>query len=145
MLRAAHPLDAGLVGAILSEFAENTEWMPRLHSRAEDISFAGSMIEKGWMTVAGRHEGVEAFVACDGAFINALYVSESARGIGLGSALLSRVQSQHRHLELWTFEANKLAQIFYEARGFQEVERTDGAGNDENLPDIRYLWNRKAA
>lgn len=145
MLRAAQPLDAGPAGAILSEFAETTEWMPRLHTAAEDIGFAGAMIDKGWVTVAGRQTAVEGFIACDGTWINALYVSKAARGHGLGSALLAQAQASGNELELWTFQANKAAQRFYEAHGFRAVEHTDGAGNDENLPDIRFSWKRKDA
>ena len=145
MLRAGQPLDAGRAGAILSEFAETTPWMPRLHSGAEDIGFAGYMIDKGWVTVAGRSSEVEAFLACDGSFVNALYVLSAARNSGLGTALLQHAQASNDALQLWTFQANEGAQRFYETHGFREVERTDGAENDENLPDIRYLWERKGA
>ena len=47
MIRVAHPLDAGAVVRILSEFIDTTDWMPRLHSRAEDLGFAGTMIDRG--------------------------------------------------------------------------------------------------
>ena len=140
MLRAAQPLDANRAGAILSEFAERTPWMPRLHSQAEDIAFLDDMITRGWVTVAGREAAVESFMACDGHNIQALYVAENARGHRLGSALLAHAQETAKELTLWTFEANERAQAFYEARGFRAVERTDGAGNDEKLPDIRYEW-----
>jgi hypothetical protein len=32
------------------------------------------------------------------------------------------------------------AQRFYLRHGFVEVERTDGAGNEEHAPDIQYGW-----
>ena len=31
---------------------------------------------------------------------------------------------------------------FYVREGFTEVELTDGAGNDEGLPDVRLVWHR---
>ena len=142
MLRAGAPLDASRAGAILSAFAEDTPWMPRLHSRAEDISFADDLISRGWVIVAGRAQQVEAFAACDGQTLQALYVAEAARGQGLGSALLLQVLKGLDSLSLWTFQATVAAQAFYEARGFRSVERSDGARNDEKLPDIRYLWKR---
>jgi ribosomal protein S18 acetylase RimI-like enzyme len=43
-------------------------------------------------------------------------------------------------LQLWTFQANEPAQRFYERHGFVDAERTDGAGNEERAPDIRYQW-----
>ena len=51
-LRPARSTDAGAVGAILSEFAATTEWMPKLHTGAEDIAHAGALIDRGWVTVA---------------------------------------------------------------------------------------------
>jgi GNAT superfamily N-acetyltransferase len=43
-------------------------------------------------------------------------------------------------LELWTFQVNESARRFYERHGFTEVEHTDGAGNEEREPDVRYAW-----
>ena len=51
-LRPATPTDAGAVGAILSEFVDDTAWMPRIHTRAEDLAHAGDLITRGWVTVA---------------------------------------------------------------------------------------------
>ncbi|WP_370400790.1 GNAT family N-acetyltransferase [Sulfitobacter sp. JB4-11] len=144
-VRAARSTDAGAVGAILSEFIDTTEWMPRVHTRAEDLSFAGMMIARGWVSVAEEQGAVVGFAACDGVDLNALYVARQARGRGVGSRLLHAVMSDRKALELWTFEANTGAQRFYARHGFVEVARTDGARNDEQLPDIRYVWKREAA
>jgi len=43
-------------------------------------------------------------------------------------------------IELWTFQVNEAAARFYERHGFVAAERTDGAGNEERSPDIRYTW-----
>jgi hypothetical protein len=43
-------------------------------------------------------------------------------------------------LQLWTFQRNSRARGFYEARGFNLIERTDGARNEEREPDALYLW-----
>ncbi|WP_298279395.1 hypothetical protein [uncultured Bradyrhizobium sp.] len=47
--------------------------------------------------------------------------------------------------QLWTFQRNARARRFYEARGFVAVEQTDGSRNEEQEPDVRYLWTRVAA
>lgn len=142
-LRAARDLDAGAVGDILSAFIDGTEWMPRLYSRAEDVAHAARLIARGWVTVA-EHEGrVLGFVARDGAEIDALYVADAAQRQGIGRALIRKMQTQEARLMLWTFQANLRAQAFYLAHGFQEEARTDGAENDEGLPDIRYVWERE--
>lgn len=143
ILRAARPEDALACGSILTAFGQETDWLPRLHSGAEDIAHCGQMIERGWVTVAGARP--QGFLARDGAVIHALYVAPGARGQGLGAALLAEAQAQGQaQLELWTFQANTRARQFYERRGFVAAERTDGCGNDEGLPDIRYVWERSA-
>ena len=141
-IRCARSTDAGRVGAILSEFIDTTPWMPRIHSRAQDLGFAGMMIERGWVSVVEQNERVVGFIALDGPRVQALYVGAEARGRGHGAALLQGAQAALDALELWTFQANNCAQAFYRRHGFSEVERTDGARNDEHLPDIRFLWER---
>jgi hypothetical protein len=49
-------------------------------------------------------------------------------------------QRQPDGLQLWTFWANGPARRFYLRHGFTEVERTDGSGNEEHEPDVRYTW-----
>lgn len=144
ILRTARSTDAGTVGAILSEFIDSTPWMPRIHTRAEDIGFAGHMISKGWVTVAETPTGVTGFLAREGIEVHALYVAAGARGAGTGGTLLHGAQTQSDRLSLWTFVANTRAQTFYERHGFCAVEQTDGARNDEGLPDIRFEWTREA-
>ena len=137
-LRHATPLDAGALGAILSDWIDATPWMPRLHTRAEDIAHMGTLIGRGWVTVAG--EPAKGFLAREAGFVHALYVDETARGCGIGTALLSDAMQNALRLELWTFEANSAAHRFYEGAGFRLAETTDGASNDEGLPDRRYVW-----
>jgi GNAT superfamily N-acetyltransferase len=142
-LRAARPTDAGVVGEILTEFASATDWLPQLHSGAEDIAHAGAMIARGWVTVAERDGAVVGFAACDGDDLDALYVAARARGTGVGTALLQRLQQEVSALKLWTFQANLGAQRFYARHGFGEVTRTDGAASDEKLPDVRFEWQKE--
>lgn len=142
-LRPANSMDAGAIGAILSEFIDTTAWMPRVHTRAEDLAHAARMIELGWVTVALQNEQIVGFAARDGRELNSLYVSQSARDHGVGTALLEHAKTDVNTLDLWTFQANSGAQRFYQRHGFSEMSRTDGAGNDEKLPDIQLVWHRK--
>lgn len=141
-LARATPLDAGRVGAILSGWIDETPWMPRIHTRAEDIAHASMLVDRGWVTVAQIADQVIGFIARDDAVIHALYVDASARSKGVGSALLGQAMQNAARLDLWTFQHNTSAQRFYERHGFDAVERTNGARNDEGLPDIRYQWQR---
>jgi hypothetical protein len=45
-------------------------------------------------------------------------------------------------LQLWCLQANARAQRFYEARGSHAIRFTDGADNEERMPDVRYRWDR---
>lgn len=145
MLRPAKPMDAGPIGAILSEFVDTTDWMPRVHTRAQDVAHADQMIAKGWVMVAERDAQVAGFSACNGGDLNALYVARDWRGHGVGSSLLQQLQRQNTAMRLWTFQANARAQAFYQHHGFVEVTRTAGHSNDEKLPDVRLEWQREAA
>lgn len=144
-LRPARSTDAGAVGAILSEFVDTTDWMPRIHTRAEDLAHAGALIRRGWVTVAERDGEVLGFAATEGSDLDALYVARKARGQGIGSDFIHYFKNALQKIELWTFQANLEAQRFYERHGFSEEARTDGARNDEKLPDIRYVWKREAS
>lgn len=142
VLRPALTTDAGQVGQILSDFIDSTPWMPRLHTRAEDLSYAGKMIDRDWVTVAETAAGIAGFVARNGEDIHALYVDAAARGTGCGSALMRRVKGQAASLTLWTAQVNSRARAFYQRHEFVEVERTDGRASDEGLPDVRLSWKR---
>ena len=116
--------------------------MPRLHTRAEDLSFAADMIDRGWVRVVEDAGRVVGFSACDGSTVQALYVDMDQRARGYGGMLLADLQATRPALLLWTFQANTPALAFYARHGFVEIERGDGAGNDEGLPDIRLKWER---
>ncbi|MGR3804978.1 GNAT family N-acetyltransferase [Marinibacterium profundimaris] len=164
VLRPANPLDAGAVGDILHRFETETPWMPKQHSAAEALSFCAMMIDRGWVTVAetvaepvaetvddpagaapdaGRP--IAGFLARDGDEVHALYIRPEETGQGIGRLLLRDAMERSARLWLWTFQANLGAQKFYLREGFAEIRRTDGADNDENLPDIQYAWPAEAA
>lgn len=142
-LRPARSTDAGAVGAILSAFIDTTAWMPRIHTRAQDLQHAGSLIERGWVTVAETDGAICAFAAREEQTVQALYVDEKAQRQGFGTALLNGLKHTAPKLSLWTFQANLGAQKFYTSHGFVEVARTDGSGNDEGLPDIQMEWQKE--
>jgi GNAT superfamily N-acetyltransferase len=141
-LARARPEDAPSIGRILSDWIDETDWMVRIHKREDEQRFAAELVARGWVTVARRGGTVVGFLARDGADVVALYVDGPARGRGVGAALLARAKKKSRRLELWTFQFNHAARAFYERHGFAELARTGGAGNDEKLPDIKYLWEK---
>lgn len=141
-LRRARVTEAAALARILTEWATETPWMPKLHSPGEDAGFLYRLIRDHEVTALSSWWRVQGFMAQEGEEIHALYLRPGARGRGWGGAFLDLAKTRSDRLELWTFQANTRARAFYGANGFAEVELTDGAGNDEKLPDVRLVWER---
>jgi GNAT superfamily N-acetyltransferase len=62
-------------------------------------------------------------------------------GTGVGHALFEHVKTLRPDgFQFWVFQQNERARRFYEAHGAVPVEFTDGSGNEERTPDVRYEW-----
>ena len=82
-----------------------------------------------------------AVLILDGSWVDQLYVEPTCTGMGLGSRLIELAKSRRpTGLELWTFVTNTGAQRFYRRHGFVVAETTDGSRNEEQAPDIRFIW-----
>ena len=71
-----------------------------------------------------------------------MHVDPGHTGLGVGSALIRDAKAQTPRLELWCFQDNARARQLYERHGFKSAEFTDGAGNEEKTPDVRYVWEK---
>lgn len=141
ILSPATAADAPAIANILTGWIAATPWMPRIHTRASEAGFARLLVDRGWTTVAKNENRVLGFLSRDASEIHALYLAPFARGKGVGTALLDHAKMARETLGLYTFQSNEGACRFYLREGFVEDFRTDGAGNDEHLPDIRYVWS----
>ena len=97
--------------------------------------------------VAEDERGIVGLSSLSPGWVDQLYVDPSAQGEGIGRRLLELAMTRDTtgELQLWTFQANERARRFYGRNGFVEVERTDGAGNEERQPDVRLAWGPDAA
>ena len=124
-----------------ASFDERLPWLAGLHTPDEDRAFFRDQVFAAcevWGALdAGGLAGVIAFR--DG-WIDQLYVLPGFQDRGLGSALLEVATRPKRPLKLWTFQKNAGARRFYESKGFVEIERTDGAENEQREPDVLYEW-----
>lgn len=78
-------------------------------------------------------------------WIEHLYIAPERAGEGIGRRFVELAQARSDgRLELWTFQVNDRARRFYERNGFEAVELTDGSGNEEREPDVRYAWSRSS-
>jgi len=118
--------------------------IPPLVHRDDEVRawFADTVFPERELWVAVDTSGpVIGIMVIDGDFIDQLYVDPTRTGAGVGSKLLVEAKAlRPSGLQLWTFQANEGARRFYERHAFSPVEWTDGAGNEERAPDIRYVW-----
>ena len=93
-----------------------------------------------WVAEDGQLIG---FLAFDTYEIDHLYVLPEFHGRGIGKALLNiALDGTRGDVRLWAFQQNSQARAFYERSGFGIEFETDGSGNMEKTPDVRYVLKR---
>ncbi|MEV5428768.1 GNAT family N-acetyltransferase [Streptomyces sp. NPDC052701] len=143
VLRAASPADAGAAAEVwLRSFAAALPDVVRPRSDEEVRGYFREVLvplRETWVAeAAGRVVGV--MVLEDGE-LSQLYLAPEWRGRGLGDRFVALAKERRPHgLVLWTFQVNRPARRFYERHGFVAVAWTDGSGNEEREPDVRYEW-----
>jgi putative acetyltransferase len=142
MIRRAGPDDVERVVAIFEPSFATLDFLPQLHTHEENLHFFRRALGEGQGFL---HDG-GGFAILAGDTLSHLYVLPDAIGSGVGHALFEHVISQRPEgFEFWVFQQNARARRFYEAHGAEPVEFTDGAGNEERTPDVRYAWRPAAA
>jgi len=129
------------VAAVFGAARAAMTYLPALHTPDEDVVFFSGVVGRAEVEVALVDDRIVGFSAVAGGWLDHLYVEPAHQRQGIGSTLLDRVQAAHPDgVTLWVFEPNAGAQALYGAAGFIELERTDGRGNDEGVPDIKMFW-----
>ena len=142
-LRPAGPADASAIADV---------WLACFDTALPTVRRAQTDDEvRGWIrnVLLPRHDTwvaevdgtVVGVLALSEGWLDQLYLHPHWRGREIGDRLVAL--ARHRQpggLQLWTFQVNEPARRFYERHGFVAVEWTDGAGNEEGEPDVRYLW-----
>ena len=143
-LRRATTCDAKAVANVFSASFRLLTFLPILHTVEEDRRYIQNVIlNESEVTVAEDESGIVSFLARQGEEVRLLHTRPDRIGMGAGTQLIDAAKASGiGALELWCFEANERARRFYEARGFHAIRFTDGAHNEEQMPDIRYRWER---
>jgi ribosomal protein S18 acetylase RimI-like enzyme len=142
-IRAATPEDADAIAEVFIASFATLSFLPRLHTNAETIDFiANKVLREQEVLVAEQNGGIVGFLAMShGNFLEHMYVHPDSQGRGVGSALLMRAkQRMPDGFRLWLFQRNTQARRFYERHGLRAIEFTEGAGNEEQMPDALYEW-----
>jgi GNAT superfamily N-acetyltransferase len=144
-LRRATDDDAAAVADVfLAAFHATYPAFPTIHTDDETRAWiAGDVVPTTECWVAVDDHGVIGMMALTPGWIEHLYIAPERAGEGIGRRLVELAKARSAgHLELWTFQVNDRARRFYERNGFAAVELTDGSGNEERQPDVRYAWSR---
>jgi putative acetyltransferase len=141
-LRRATAFDADAIANVYYTSFRLLTFLPMLHTIEENRRFIANVILKECeVTVAEDESGIVAFLARQGEEVRLLYTRSDRIGSGAGTQLIDAAKASGiGALELWCFQANERARRFYEARGFHAIRFTDGAQNEERMPDFRYRW-----
>ncbi|MGW5368089.1 GNAT family N-acetyltransferase [Streptomyces sp. NPDC004009] len=99
-------------------------------------------LRETWVADAAEGgRGIVGVMVLDGTSLSQLYLDPGWRGRGVGDRFVALAKERSpQGLTLWTFQVNKPAHRFYERHGFVAAEHTDGSGNEEREPDVRYKW-----
>jgi putative acetyltransferase len=119
-------------------------FVPEVHPLHEaEAWFANELFAKAEVWIAENEAGEPiGYIAFRPDFVEHLFIRPDAQGRGLGVTLLEKARADAVELSLWTFQQNLRARRFYERHGFVIVTETDGADNEEKLPDVLYRWRR---
>ena len=143
VLRRAVPADAPAVADVwLRSFTAALPDVRRAHTDDEVRGwFRDVVVPERETWVADADGGVVGLMVLGPGVVEQLYLDPDWRGRGIGERFVALAKELFPSgLSLWTFQANHAAARFYEMHGFVAVERTDGSGNEEREPDVRYVW-----
>ncbi|WP_369222115.1 N-acetyltransferase family protein [Streptomyces sp. R39] len=140
--RAGGPDAAGVADVWLRSFDAALPAVVRPRSDDEVRAYIRDVVvpeRETWVAEAGGQ--VVGMMVLAGDLLSQLYLAPEWRGRGIGDRFVALAKERSpRGLTLWTFQVNKPAHRFYERHGFVAAEHTDGSGNEEREPDVRYVW-----
>jgi hypothetical protein len=140
-IRRATPKDApGAAEVFLASRATMT-YLPRLHTDDETRAFIRRAVGEAETWIAERDGEIVGFAVIHDRMLHHLYVHPSRFNTNTGGRLFEQVCTEHPEgFQLWAFQQNTGARRFYERHGCALVRLTDGAENEEKLPDALYVW-----
>ena len=111
------------------------------HSWEEQLDYLKAIVKEN-LVYLGIEEGTDKVVgmmAVGGSELDQLYIHVEYQGMGIGTQLLNLAKElSPGKLQLFTFDINKKAQVFYEKHGFTIIGR--GVESNSGMADIRYEW-----
>ncbi len=142
VLRPAVVEDApGIAELYLASFGAALPGIQLVHSPEQVRRWVRSALVEAGDSWVAELNGLAGFMTLSEGHVEQLYVAVGRWRQGIGSALLDLAKAlSHGPLELYTFQANRPAVVFYLAHGFTIVAAGDGSGNEERAPDYLLRW-----
>jgi GNAT superfamily N-acetyltransferase len=146
VIRRADDNDVDAITQVfLASRAAAMPYLPRLYDDEQTRAWIAHVVLPGcatWVAASPDTAEVLGFAALDGDVLEHLYLRPDVRRQGIGTTLLEQVrQASPGGLSLRVFTRNTGARAFYERHGFRAVDENDGSRNEENEPDMTYVWH----
>ncbi|MEU6355589.1 GNAT family N-acetyltransferase [Streptomyces sp. NPDC047072] len=142
--RATGPDAAATADVYLRSFTAALPTVTRPRSDDEVRDYIRDVViphRETWVAESVAEGRVVGLMVLNADLLSQLYLDPGWRGRGLGDRFVALAKDRAPGgLHLWTFQVNKPAHRFYERHGFVAEEYTDGSGNEEKEPDVRYVW-----
>ena len=107
--------------------------------------FRDHITPKHDLFVAEADGALLGYMAIRGGYVDRLYIHPSVQRRGAGSALIAKARElSPAGLELFTYQQNTQARVFYEQHGFRAV-KFGISPPPESAPDVEYHWRPAAA
>lgn len=137
-IRRASSNDAAPCAAIVNDWIDAKNWLPRQHSpqAIEEMIRAGISLREFW--VAG--DPIQGYLSLNTEERQIMGLYTARPGNGIGKALMNQVKNRRDWLQLWSHAANTKAHAFYRREGFVEVGRNENGV--DGIPEIRMEWYR---
>jgi GNAT superfamily N-acetyltransferase len=144
VIRHATEEDVDAVAELYDRSFRTLTFLPVLHTPEEHRWWFGKQFaeHEPWVWDEG---GVRGFIVLTSDELMYLYLDTGWTGRGIGTTLLEHAKARRPDgFTLWTFQQNDGARRFYERHGLRAIEFTEGEGNEEKTPDVRYEWKPSA-
>jgi len=140
-IRPATVDDSVKTAAVFLAARATMSYLPQLHTDDDTRAYIGRILCEHQAIVAEEEERIVGFAVLRDDWLDHLYVDPSRFNRGIGTTLLRAIKELRPDgFQFWVFQQNLGARRLYEQHGCCVAEFTDGSGNEERLPDVRYTW-----
>jgi ribosomal protein S18 acetylase RimI-like enzyme len=145
MIRRGTPADIEAIAELYERSFATLAFLPVLHTIEEHRLWFAKVLERDELWVYEEDGAIVGFMMLGDEILEYIFLEPRVFRRGIGTALLDLAkQRRPGGFTLWTFQQNERARVFYERHGLEEIQLTDGEGNEEKTPDVQYAWRPRS-